>query len=85
MFDPYNYSFHGMTDEEFNSFYADEDEAEMERQLIDLIGDGKMLFRTIKDVIEGSDFYLKNPENEKIKNYLEKIDKIEGLLNDFFK
>ena len=30
-FDPYNYSFDGGSDDEFNSFYEDEDQADMER------------------------------------------------------
>ena len=83
-FNPYDYHFNGMSDEEFNSFYEDEDEAEMERQLVDLVSDGEMLFKNIREMIEGSNFYMKNKENEKIKKYLEKIDSITDSIENFF-
>jgi len=51
-FDPYNYSFEGGSDDEFNSFYEDEDQADMEKELIDLVSDGENLFRQMREVIE---------------------------------
>lgn len=84
-FDPYNYSFNGMSDEEFDSLYDDEDEAEMERELVDLISDGEELFRRMRELIETSKFYSKNKENETIKKYLSKIDSITDSIKNFWR
>ena len=70
-FDPYNYEFEGMTDEEFNSFYDDEDEAKMYSDLYELLPNAEMLFRDMLDVI---DAYEGNKgANEKTKKYRKEI------------
>ena len=83
-FDPYNYSFNGMSDEEFNSFYNDEDQAEMERDLVDLISDGEGIFRRMREVIETSKYYSKSKDSEIIKKYLKRIDNITNLIKEFW-
>ena len=83
-FDPYNYSFDGMGDDEFRDSYEDEDQADMERELVDLVTDGENLFRQMRDVIETSKYYSKSKDNEVVKKYLEKIDSITAIIKDFW-
>ena len=83
-FDPYNYSFDGGSDDEFNSFYKDEDQADMEKELIDLVTDGENLFRQMREVIETSKYYTKQKDSEVVKKYIEKIDAITDTLQNFW-
>ena len=83
-FDPYNYSFEGMSDDEFKSFYDDEDEAEMERELVDLISDGEAIFKRMREVIETSKYYAKSKDSDIIKKYLERIDSITNSIKMFW-
>lgn len=83
-FDPYNYSFDGGDDDEFNSFYEDEDQADMEKELIDLVSDGENLFRHMREVIETSKYYTKQKDSEVVKKYIEKIDAITDTLQNFW-
>ena len=83
-FDPYNYSFEGGSDDEFNSFYEDEDQADMEKELIDLVSDGENLFRKMREVIETSKYYTKQKDSEVVKKYIEKIDAITDTLQNFW-
>lgn len=83
-FDPYNYSFDGGSDDEFNSFYEDEDQADMEKELIDLVSDGENLFRKMREVIETSKYYTKQKDSEVVKKYIEKIDAITDTLQNFW-
>ena len=83
-FDPYNYSFEAMDDDDFNSFYDDEDEADMHKELIDLASDGANVFRRMKEVIETSNYYNKDTNNKVIKKYLEKINNITDIIETFW-
>lgn len=83
-FDPYNYSFDGGSDDEFKGFYEDEDQADMEKELIDLVTDGENLFRQMREVIETSKYYAKQKDSEVVKKYIEKIDAITDTLQNFW-
>jgi hypothetical protein len=83
-FDPYNYSFNGFGEGEFDSLYDDKDQADMEKELIDLVIDGEALFKKMKEVIETSKYYEKNNTDEKLLRYLDRINKITDIIKDFW-
>lgn len=50
-FNPYDYKFQGMSDEEFNSFYEDEVEADLYRKLIDLSYEARSYLCEMEDEV----------------------------------
>ena len=70
-FDPYNYKFEGMTDEEFNACFDDEDEAKMYSDLYELISGIEKGFFEMLDVIDT--YEGKKGANEKTKKHRKEI------------
>ena len=82
-FDPYNYSF-GTEEEDFNDGFDSEEEANFHRELIQILDEGEEVFKKMKEVIENSDYYINNQEDERIKAYIQNIDKILDIIKNYW-
>lgn len=79
-FNPYSYKFEGMSDEEFNEGFDSVEEADMHRELYDLLSDAESLFCQIAEVVE---VYEKQyGANEKTKKYRKSIRAIQKKIEE---
>lgn len=72
--------FSGMSDDEFNELYENPEEAELMNKLMDLTGEGVRVLSDMRWEIENSPYYEGN--EEKLKKYLDRIDKITDTINE---
>lgn len=79
-YNPYDYKFNGMSDEEFREGFDSEEEAYLTQELINLMYEGEAVFKRMRELIENSS----EKDNEKIKSYLEKLDSITNIIEKFW-
>ena len=79
-YNPYDYKFNGMSDEEFREGFDSEEEAYLTQELINLMYEGEAVFKRMRELIENSS----EKDNEKIKSYLEKLDSITDIIEKFW-
>ena len=79
-YNPYDYKFNGMSDEEFREGFDSEEEAYLTQELINLMYEGESVFKRMRELIENSS----EKDNEKIKSYLEKLDSITDIIEKFW-
>lgn len=79
-YNPYDYKFNGMSDEEFREGFDSEEEAYLTQELINLMYEGESVFKRMRELIENSS----EKGNKKIKSYLEKLDSITNIIEKFW-
>lgn len=80
--DANNDVFNQMSDTEFNGNFEDDDDAELHKDLIELMIEGEKIFKEMREIIETSSKY--SNENEKLKGYVNKLDQITDIIEGFW-
>lgn len=80
--DANNTVFNQMSDTEFNGNFEDDDDAELHKDLIELMIEGEKIFKEMREIIETSSKY--SNENEKLKGYVNKLDQITDIIEGFW-
>lgn len=80
--DSNNDVFNQMSDTEFNGNFEDDDDAELHKDLIELMIEGEKIFKEMREIIETSSKY--SNENEKLKGYVNKLDQITDIIEGFW-